>query len=229
MKILFSLVFVFCCTVIVQAQEHVIDKAEFDAIVAQGNTHKLKWSGEKYRMTVTTSSKTIGRPQTDYSSKMVFEFGPPTDVRTITTSMFGANPAKVWQSMRIGDLVYTRSGDDPWRRKEYAPPVPSKESAESPYKVVTSQAEYKYIGQGTVTDTPVQGFVKTERATKVNQTTGENAESESKIIYWIDAKGLIRKSEYTSEHRGKFTSQTSVIMEWQLDPSIAFTAPEIVP
>jgi hypothetical protein len=227
MKILFSLVFVLCCAVIIPAQERLIDKAEFDTMVAQGNTHKLKW--EKYRMTVTTSSKTIGRPQTDYSSRMVIEYGPATDTRTSTTSVFGANPAKGWQSMRIGNWVYTRSGDGPWSRKEYALQAPAKESAESSYKVLTSQAEYKYLGQGTVMDTPVQGFVKTQRETKINQTTGENAESDSKMTYWVDAKGMILKSEYTSEHRGKFTSQTSVTMEWQLDPSITFTAPEIVP
>jgi hypothetical protein len=180
-------------------------------------------------MTVDTSSKTIGRPQTDYSSKMIFEFGPSMESRSTTTSVFGANPAKTWQSMRIGNWVYTRSENDPWTRKEYAAPAPAKESEESPYNVLSSQAEYKSLVQGTLRDRPVQIFVKTERRTEVNKKTGEGSEGESKITYWVDTKGMILKSEYTSERRGKFTSQTSIIMEWQLDPSITFTAPEIVP
>ena len=182
-------------------------------------------------MTVTTSAKAIARPQTDYSSKMTYEFGPSTDFRSKNTSVFGPDPASTRETMRIGNWVYMRSGNGPWTRKEYVAtdPAPAKESEESPFQVLSSEAEYRYLGEGKLIDKPVQMFVKTDRQKRVSKTTGETSESTFKTTYWVDANGAILKSEFTAETRGKNTSQTSVIIEWQLDPSITFTAPDITP
>jgi len=221
--------FVLCCVVIVPAQERVMEKAEFDKMLADGNSHRLKWAGEKYRMIVTTSSKAIGRPQTDYSSKMIIEHGPSTETRIVNTSVFGANPATTFESIRLGNWLYTRSGGGTWTRKEYAASAASKENDEAEYPVLSSKAEYKYIGEGKLIDKRVQIFSATERTTRINNKTGETWETDSKITYWVDEKGLILKSDYTGDNRRKVPSQTSVIMEWQLDPSITITAPEIAP
>ena len=206
-----------------------MEKAEFDAMLAEGNNHKAKWKGEKYRMTVTTSSKVTGRPATDYSSKMIFEFGPSMESRSVTTSVFGPNPASTRESMRIGNWVYSRSGNDPWTRKEYAAQAPTKENEESAYQVLSSQTEYRYLGEGKLIDKPVQMFAQTNRQKKVNQKTAETYETESRTTYWVDANGMILKSEFIADNRGKNTSQTLVNTDWQLDPSITFAAPEIVP
>ena len=56
MKTLFLFVLVLSCAALVPAQERLLDKDEFDAIVNGSYDHKAKWKGEKYRMTVTTSS-----------------------------------------------------------------------------------------------------------------------------------------------------------------------------
>jgi len=231
MKTLSSFVLAFCFATVVSAQERVIDKAEFDVMVTEGHSHRLKWQSEKYRMTVTTSSKVPGRPQTDYSSKSLVEFGPSKETRTIITSVFAGKPAVAKESLRIGNWQYTRSGNEAWIRKEYAPtetPV-SKEKEESLYQELSSQAEYRYRGEGKLMDQPVRIFVTTNREKKVSQKNGQTSETESKTTYWVDSKGLILKSEFTAENRAQITSQTSVIMEWQIDPSIKFTAPDIIP
>ena len=231
MKTLFWFVLVSCCVGAVSAQERVIEKAEFDTMLTQGNSHGIKWKGEKYRMTVTTSAKVIGRPQMDHSSKSIHEFGSSSDSRSMTTSVFGSNSASTGESIRIGNWIYTRFGKDAWSRKEYAiaTPAPAKESADMGFEILSSQAEYRYLGEGKLVDKPVQMFAKTERQKKVSRSSGETSETESKNIYWVDPNGMILKSEYTSETRGKFTSHISVVIEWQLDPSITLTAPEVVP
>ena len=228
MKTLFYLVLVFCCVGIAPAEERVMDKTEFDTMVTEGHNHQLKWKGEKYRMSVTTSSKVVGRPQTDHSSKAIIEYGPSIGSRTLTTSMFGDKPPSTRETVRVGNWVYSRSGNDAWTRKEYVASGSTRESPEeSPYKLLSSQAEYRYLGPGKLMDKPAQIYVKTERQTKVNQKSGETSETDNKTTYWIDAKGLILKSEFSAEHRGKITHLTSVTMEWELDSSIAITVPEI--
>jgi hypothetical protein len=230
MKTLFWILLVFGCAILVPAQERVMDKTEFDAIVTGGYDHKVKWKGEKYRMTVTTSSTVAGRPQTDHSSRNLTEFGSSMETRSIYSTVFGGKPSAPQESMRIGNWSYTRSGNDKWTRKEYVPSsATTKEREESRRKIFSSQAEYKYLGQSTLMDRPAHIYVKTERQTTLNEKSGESAEIESKNTYWVDANGTILKSEFRSETRGKNTMQTSVIMEWELDTSITFIVPEIVP
>lgn len=207
-----------------------MDKAEFEAIVKGGYDHKAKWKGEKYRLTVTTSSTRAGMPQTDWSSTTITEYGLPAERRSLSTSVFGGKPAVPKESVKIGDWVYTRSGNDAWTRKEY---VPSKATAaekeESSRKILSSQVEYRYLGPSTLSGKPVHVYAKTERRTSLNEKNGETSETESKNMYWVDGKGVFLKTKFTSEHRGKNTMQTGVIMEWELDPSITFKVPEIVP
>lgn len=213
----------------VPAQERVLDKAAFDSMMAAGHDHKVKWKDEKYRLTVTTSSKVTGRPQTDHSSKNVTEFGPSMETRTIYTNVFGGKAGAPRESLRIGNWWYVRTGNDPWTREEYVALKAPAKKEETSRKVLSSNAEYKYLGKGMLGARPVQIYVKTERQTTLNEKSGETGETASKNTYWIDGKGMILKSEFTSEYRGKNVMHTSVTMEWDLDPTITFIAPEIAP
>jgi hypothetical protein len=170
-----------------------------------------------------------GRPQTDFSSRGVIEVGPSMENRTINSSTFGGKPTPTRESLRIANWVYTRSGNDGWTRMQYSATPTAKETEESPFQVLSSQAEYTYLGEGKLMDKPVQIFLKTERQTKVNQKSGEASETESRNKYWIGPNGMVLKSDFIAETRGKTTSRTTVVMEWQIDPSITFTLPEIFP
>jgi len=230
MKILVCVALTLCCFVIAPAQERVMEKAEFESLVTGGYAHPSKWKGEKYRKTLITSTKVFGLLQTpDRSSKTIIEYGPGTDSRSISNSVVGDKPNHVEQTLRVGNWVYRRSGDKPWTRKEYAAPQAA-ERPESPVEVIEANAEYQYLGPGLLKDKPVYIYVKTERRTTVSKSGGDTRETDSKTTYWIGADGMILKHEYTAESRGpKFTSQTVVIMQYELDPSISFAAPEIVP
>lgn len=229
MKPLFWFLLVICCVVIGSAQERVIDRAEFDAAVVEGGKHHLRWKGDKYRMTVTTSSKAVGRPQTDWSSKMVFEYGPAKEMRSVTTSSFGGSANPIEENLTLGSWIYSRTGNEPWTRREMTAVGDAKKGEESTLKVLSSQVEYKYVGQSTLPNGLVHVYAKTERRTRYNEKTGAISETDGKTTYWIDSKGTVLKQEFKSETRGKITSQTFIIFEWMLDPSITFTAPEVVP
>ena len=229
MKILSCVAFILCCFVAVPAQERVMDKTEFEALMSEGHKHHLKWKGEKYRMTVTTSSKAASRPQTDFSSKIVVEYGPGTDKRSVSSTVFGDKVNPPEEFLRVGNWVYARSGDKQWTRKEYAPSK-APERPETPVQTFATDAQYKYVGPGLVVDKPANLYVKTERQTKIDNKSGDTSETDIKVTYWIDSNGSLLKSEFVADSRGpKVTSQTMIVTLWELDPSISFAVPEIVP
>ena len=229
MKKLLSLTLTLCSIVVVAAQERVMDKSEFDSLVSNGSKHHVIWKGENYRMTVTTSSKAVGRSATDWSSKMIFEYGSANELRSISFSSFGDKVNPTMQSLRVGEWVYLKSGDSPWTRKKYEASAPTQQR-ESLTEQIKAAAEYKHLGAGTFLDGPVQIYVKNEKRTTVDKKSGSTSESDTKSTYWIDANGTVLKSEYSSENRGaSVVSRTTVTTVWEKDASIKFTPPEIVP
>jgi len=233
MKILVCFVLLSCCVAIVAAQEKVIDKTEFDAVVAEGNKILVRRKGEKYRMTITTSAKIIGRSQNDWSSKAISEFGSADQTHHIYASTFGGKARPTTEAIVIGKWQYTRSGTDPWIRKEYEPDQPQAHVAlptESPYQTIETVADYKYLGKENLGGRPANVYQKIERQTKVDKKNGENAESETKATYWFTEDGTMLKNEHRSGLRSAtMTTQNLIILEWALDPSIVITEPDVAP
>src|SRR5215217_5008904 len=124
MKILISVLLVFCFIAIGSAQERVIDKAEFDKALVEGGNHRLKWQGQKYRMTVASSAKTDGRPSTDWSSNMIFEYGLAKEMRSVTNSMFGEKIIPTKEFIIIGEAIYQRTATGSWIRANSGAPTP---------------------------------------------------------------------------------------------------------
>jgi len=231
MKISASLVFILCCVAIVAAQERIIDKTEFDALVASGNNHYFRWKDEKYRMSLFTSSKINGRPQTDWSSKMIHEHGAPNEIRLVSSSTFGGKPTSSQESIFFGKWNYSRVENGGWSRKEReAPSRGREETPESTNQLVKTDAEYKYLGKEILAGRPVDVYQKTERRTGVNSNNGENVDSDIKATYWFGGDGVMLKKEFRSENRSAtLTMQTLMIIEWAIDPSIVVTEPVITP
>jgi hypothetical protein len=113
--------------------------------------------------------------------------------------------------------------------KEYAESTAGKENQDTDYPVLSSKAEYRYLGEGKLMDNGSKCLSRRTGRRGIDQKTGDTRETESKTTYWVDEKGLIVKSDFIANSRGKVTSQTSVIFEYQLDPSITFTVTEIAP
>jgi hypothetical protein len=229
MKLLITFLLVFCFVAIGSAQERVIGQAEFDSVVAEGGKHRLKWK-EKYRMTVMSYAKTDGRPSTDWSSNMTYEYGAPRELRSVTNSMFGEKIIPAKEFITIGDVSYQRTGSGSWTRQDSAgTSVPQqREKATTPERVSITEVEYKYLGIENTAGKPLQVYLKTERGTSTKE-SGEIVQMVRKAKFWIDADGLIIRSEHASESRGTTqTFRSSVISQYELDPTINITPPKIV-
>jgi hypothetical protein len=230
MKTLFLVALLFYFAAPVSAQDKIIDKPEFDAAVVHASYHQKIWKGAKYRMTVTTSSKVADRPETDWSSKMVFEYGAANARRTLTTSAFGGKPIPAKESIVLGKWSYSRTGDGAWIRKEYESLAGKTEKDETPNETLPTDVEYKDLGPGDLMGKPVHIYAKTERRTRRDEESGEKRESFSKVTYWVGTDGALLRREYSSESRGtSATTHTVIITDWERDPTIDVTAPEIAP
>lgn len=230
MKLLITFLLVFCFVAVGSAQERVIDEAEFNSVVAEGGKHQLKWKGEKYRMTVASSAKTDGRPATDWSSNMIFEYGPPKVSRSVTTSTFGEKILPAKEFITIGDVLYQRIGSGVWTRPDRtgASAPQGSEKAATRAQTLITEVEYKYLGTENLAGTTVQVYLKTERGTSTME-NGDKAEIRRTGKYWIGSDGLIMKSEHATEARGTTqTFRSSVISQYELDPTISIAAPKIV-
>jgi hypothetical protein len=230
MKILISVLLVLCFVAIGSAQERIIGQAEFDSVVAEGGKHRQKWK-EKYRMTVTSYAKTDGRPSTDWSSNMTYEYGAPRELRSVTNSMFGEKIIPAKEFITIGNTIYQRTGNGSWTRhdetNETSMPKQT-EKTETSAQISGTEIEYKYLGTENLAGKPVQVYLKTERGSSTKE-NGENVQTTRIAKFWIGADGLIIKSEHSSEGRsGTQTFRTSVISQYELDPTIDITAPKIV-
>ena len=209
------------------AQERSIDKAAFESMVEAGNA-SVKWSGQKYRMTVNTRSKIDGRPQTDWSSNMIIEYGPKGEVKSVSNSSFGGTTRPTTRSLRLGDTVYTRTGDQAWMRTEKQVNTPREPNESTTRETTESDIKYRYLGPAVYRNNTSQTYAKTSHRSSVDQTSGAKTESDITTTYWVDANGIILKTEFRAEGQGtNSTHHTMIVTEWELDPSIEFTPPEI--
>ena len=229
MKPLLIIGLVVCGLIGVAAQERVIGEQEFNAAVKNSERHSVAWSGKAYRRTTVSTAQAEGRPETDYSSRMVFEYGPAKERRTIFSSTFGGKPKGPDTSLLIGQWLYSRSGEGPWTRKEVQPGAKSDDVKTAGNDQVTVlSVEYRFLGEQAFKGRNARVYMRTEKSKRTSGSSGETFESESVSKYWIDAEGLLLREEYRGQSRSeRLKSMATVISEWELDPTIEFKVPVV--
>jgi hypothetical protein len=224
MKILVCSFLVLAGFVSAFSQEKTIDKSEFDAVYEPSTNQYLKWKGRTFRQTVTTETRATGRPATDYSSKSVTEFGLGGTVRAVYESTFGGKASTKRESIRIGDVRFERSGDGEWTKR-----VQQTDSAippQSPVEVISIQTEYKFLGNELYKNKMARTYSTTDKEISVSKSSGSTTEKVRTTKYWFDQDGTLVKSDFRSNSKiGELAIYTGVIIEWELDPSIAIVAP----
>ena len=71
-------------------------------------------------------------------------------------------------------------------------------------------------------------YQKTESRRGVDTTSGAETMTISTTQYWFDSDGTLLKSVFKADsRRGDMTSQTGVVMEYELDATIRITAPNV--
>src|SRR3712207_3699182 len=85
-----------------QEKADAITQAQFDAVYQRSlDAWSLEnWKGKSFRLTTVTHSSLEGRPQTDYTSKMITEYASPTSSRGVYERTLGDKKSKT-ESIRI--------------------------------------------------------------------------------------------------------------------------------
>jgi hypothetical protein len=230
MKPVICLVFVLLSVIGTLAQQKVIDKSEFDAIVKTGDMHRQQWAGKSYRISVATSAQIKENPGSNYSSKMTIEFASNGDRRYLQSSTFGDKTTSS-ESLTVGNWTYSRNGTEPWKRVERSRGDGEESGSETGLlEQISSVTQYNSLGAGEIKGRPVRMYLSTIREKKLNRSSGITIELVSKSKYWINADGLTAKNKLISKRHSHTQNTHNVILtEWELDPTIAITEPEISP
>lgn len=213
------------------AQEKTIDKSEFTTAVSAASASVFRYrEGKAYRIILSTEARYAGRPQTDFTTKRITERAVNGDVHWIDESTFGA-ARKRSEGITIGEQEYVRSESGKWERTEvtHSPPPP-KAPLKSTVEPISSDAEYKFLGTESYKGETAKLYGKTEHFVEVNKATGQERKGVRTTKYWVAADGHLIKSDFvaTSDIRGA-AFMTRIVTEYEFDPAITVTAPEIVP
>jgi hypothetical protein len=226
MRILMIALLIASSILFVHAQEKTISSSEFAAAERSANAPFFskqtlaKWS-------ITTESRTDGRPQTDYRLRAVMEFGPDNSFRRSSESSFGTEPVKFEYEVKVGGRKFIRTGDGEWKEATSESYVEPDATPELEPKVTEQNVEYKYLGSGVLNGRKVRMYLKAERR-KTIANGGAVSESEVSTRYWFGEDVDLYRSEYSSTTiTGDKTFHTNITIEKQLDATISIIAPAL--
>ena len=211
----------------IQAQEKIISSAEF---AAAERTADATFQAKQVpaRWTLSTESRMEGRPQTDWVSRTVMEFGTNGSRRHSGQSTLGGSPVKQETVIKIGDKTYHKADGEEW--KEGAVETdrgPSEETISEP-PITYTHVEYKYLGSGVLNGKKVRMYLKTEGRKQTAKDAVVVSESEASTKYWFGESSDFYRSEYRSTTKtGDKIFHGIITIEKELDPSISISAPEI--
>lgn len=224
-NIIFAALLLFGC-ISAFAQEKTITQTELETLLIN-SSEKLK--GKSYRMTIITKSSVEGRPQTDFSSKTIMEIVSPTIRRTLYESTFQSGTKKS-ESIRIGDKVYTRQGEENWQEKAYESDTQKISKAPVAENQLETQTECKYIGIEKLNNQDTRLYTKIVKSKSINQTTGKETSSINTTKYWFGEDGSLLKEEMEMDsNSGAMIFHTRLTQVREIDPNINIEAPKIIP
>lgn len=208
----------------IQAQEKAISAAEF-AVLERAADAPFQAKQTPARWTIATESRIEGRPQTDYVSQTVMEFGPNRSQRRSSQSSFGGGPLKRETVIKIGDKKYIRADREEWKEAPIESGLDLANSAESDIDITELHVEYKYLGSGVLNGKKVRMYLRNESRKETAKSTGAVSEAEVSTKYWFGESSDLYRSEYRSTRTGDKTFHTNITIEKELDPSISISAP----
>ena len=207
------------------AQERVIEQAEFDSALVGTEEHRSIWHGQLYRMTVETSVRISGKPESDYSSTILIEFGPNRNNRSVLTNRYGGKTTTE-EKLRIGDFSYSKTNGGPWSKTaRTSSPSADTKPFEDPTLLVAADNTYFLVGKKPYKEAMATVYRKVENTRKINKSTGTEAISVCTSVYWL-VDGVQRKRDLSCQYESPtHASSHRINMQWDLDPAITFNAP----
>ncbi len=226
MKLVSTFIVIILGVVSTFAQERVIDKVEFDLALKGTDQHKTKWQGRSYRLSVETSARIDGKPDSDYSARMLIEFGPDRNTRSVLISRFG-DSSTTQETRSLGDKTYSRTNGGPWVTKERKAASASdrKPDEAGPFVTISADATYFRLGERPFKEAAATVYRKVENTKEVFRSTGVESTSVCTTEYWL-VDGIQRRHDLTCQHRRPTQIANNVVNQsWDLDPTIVIREP----
>jgi hypothetical protein len=224
MKNILSLLVILFGSLGVWAQDGAVTKAQFDAVY-EGSRDAWSldnWKGTPFRVTTITGSSLEGRPQTDYASKTIVEYGSPTSSRAVYESSFNGRNAKT-ESIRLGDKNFVRTDGGDWKDGAFETQKPAGKTTPAE-KSLSEQVEYKFLGTEKLSDQTARVYAVTTK--RVNANGGQETLTNTTTKYWFAENGSLLKTDMVMESRtGEKTTRSLLTQMWETDETIKIIAP----
>jgi hypothetical protein len=155
----------------------------------------------------------------------------PTANRLINESRSGSKITKS-ESIRIGDKIYKREGDEAWVetivKAKSQPKAPDTTAPASANNQAKNQVEYKYLGSEKFNNQTTNVYAWIEKTKPADPPINNQTLFISTHKYWFSEDGILLKEEWVTEgRRGEDTLYSRLTTVWELDPSIKVEAPAI--
>ncbi len=175
----------------------------------------------------------------DHCFKEVTEYDAAGSSRSRWEAITG-NQGRTTEVIKIGNNTFTRRDIDKWAIKQVpsleiskpTPPFESKDAVDpksySIWKEPGSTVEFKvrttqHKGQDIIV------YRRVINSIQIHPKDGSEIKKETINHYWIGDDGRLVKFEQWINHSGKhFIGIQKLFMEWELDPKIVVTAPDVL-
>lgn len=211
------------------AQEKMLPQAQFDVVYQDslGAWSLENWKGKPFRYVIITGSSLVGRPQTDYSSKITTEYISPTVNRTIYETSFGGKKLKT-EAIRLDSKFFVRKNDEEWTNAVTETVAATTSKTAESEKPLSEQVNYKFVGIEKLNNQNAKLYEVNISAKRINSNDGQESLTNTVIKYWFGEDGVLLKTDMNSETRsGDKIYRSSMTRIWELDESIRIAAPTL--
>ena len=217
------------------SQNAIIDVKAFDAGMQRYSRPPDEWQGKPRRIRRTTkANRGDGSRSTEVDE--LWEFDTSGSFRRVTI-VNSPNRRSEQESITVGTYTYTRIDGGLWQRKDrepyglVGPPVGPFETMRTvppgTFKYYNPGAVFEFkLGTSEYKGQTLLVYTRTVVYSKTRETTGMVDEIEHLNRYWLAEDGRIVKFEDVQFNR-KTGAETRSTQEWELDPSLQITPPQL--
>lgn len=234
MRALSLLIVLLFCGSIAAAQEQVLEKSEFDSVVARGQSVMQERLGAgSYRITSAFESRGGGSSKPVVTILETFEYAKGV-TRVVRDEMI-TGQRKRYETVLGGGVASTRGADGMWRRDRVnvltpmSRPETDQRSSIFTHKVISRETKYLYIGARKVDGENLETYSSVETSLIVFEVNGNDYQTKTTNTYGFRGDGALARHEHRFEGFSRSNgarSDSSFLIRWELDPTISIIGPE---
>ena len=210
-------------------QEQLIQKSEFDSVVARGESVLQEQLRDgPYRIRSAFESRGGANSKPVAAILETFEYAKGV-TRVVRDEMI-LGQKKRYETVLAGGVASSRGADGKWRRESVdvmtpmSRPETDQRKGSFTYKVISRETKYFYMGARKIDDENLETYSSVETSLVVFDVNGNDYETRTTNTYGFRGDGSLAQREHRFEgfSRGNKTkSDSSFVIRWQLDPTIS--------